>query len=99
MSRSKMDNLSWPDILALAIIGWSAYAATRRGFIAVLMSLVGFALSVIIAFALFLPLSVWLGTQFDWSPIWSTPIAFVGIWLVSGLVFNIIERSILHKFG
>lgn len=94
-----MDNLSWPDVLALAIIGWSAYAATRRGFIAVLMSLIGFALSVIIAFAFFLPLSVWMGAQFNWSPIWSTPVAFVAIWLFSGLVFSIIERSILRKFG
>jgi uncharacterized protein YkwD/uncharacterized membrane protein required for colicin V production len=94
-----MDNLSWPDILALAIIAWSAYSATRRGFVAVLMSLLGFALSLIVAFALFSPLSVWLSAQFEWSPVWSTPVAFVSIWLVSSLVFNIIERTILHKFG
>lgn len=94
-----MDNLSWPDVLVLAIVAWSAYAATKRGFVAVLMSLVGFALSMIVAFAFFGPLSVWLSSQFDWSPIWSAPLAFVIIWVLSSLVFNIIERVILSRFG
>jgi uncharacterized protein YkwD/uncharacterized membrane protein required for colicin V production len=94
-----VDFFSWPDIVVLAIVGWSAYAATRRGFVAVLMSLVGFALSLIVAFTFFPPISDWLSAQFDWSPIWSTPVAFVGLWIVSELVFTILERVITHSFG
>lgn len=94
-----MNNLSWPDVLALVIIGWSAYTATRRGFVAVLMSLLGFALSLIVAFALYAALSSWLAAQFDWSPIWSAPVAFVGLWVMSGFIFNLIERALMHRFG
>ncbi len=94
-----MTDFSWPDLVALVIIGLTAYGAMRRGFVAVLMSLLGFALSLIIGFAFFPPVSEWLATQFDWSLVWSKPIAFVGLWLVAEGVFTLIEHSILKGFG
>ena len=94
-----MTGISWPDVLALLIIGWSAYRATSRGFVAVLMSLLGFAVSLILAFALSPALAFWLSTQFNLSPIWSQPIAFVGIWFLVELVFSLLERLLLERIG
>ena len=94
-----MDSFSWPDLVALAIIAWSAFAATRRGFVAMLMSLLGFALSLIVAFTFFPPVAGWLAGQFQWSLVWTKPLAFVGLWLLSEMMFSLIERRIIRGFG
>lgn len=94
-----MNNIGWPDLIVLGIIIWSAYSATRRGFVAVLLSLLGFAISLIAAFAFFGPLSEFLSTQFGWPLVWTKPIAFVGIWIVVELVFGMTERAIFRRFG
>jgi uncharacterized protein YkwD len=67
--------------------------------VAVLLSLIGFALSLIIAFTFYPPVAGWLSAEFDWSPIWSTPVAFVGLWVLSELLFNVIERAITRGIG
>jgi uncharacterized protein YkwD/uncharacterized membrane protein required for colicin V production len=94
-----MNSVGWPDLIVLGIILWSGYAATRRGFVAVLLSLLSFAVSLIAAFAFFGPLSEFISRQFGWSLIWSKPVAFVGIWIVVELVLGLSERSILGRFG
>src|SRR4051812_35414679 len=95
----ELSRTDWPDLIVLGIIIWSAYTATRRGFVVVLLSLLGFAISLIAAFAFFGPLSEFLSKQFGWSLMWTKPLAFVGIWIVVELVFGISERAILRRFG
>jgi uncharacterized protein YkwD/uncharacterized membrane protein required for colicin V production len=94
-----MNSLGWPDALALIIVLWSAYMATRRGFVAMLLSLLGFAVSLIAAFAFFGPASEFISTQFGWPLLWSKPVAFVAIWLVVELVLGMVERGIVRRYG
>jgi uncharacterized protein YkwD/uncharacterized membrane protein required for colicin V production len=94
-----MNGISWPDIVALLLIAWSAYRAISRGFVAVLMSLLGFAVSLMLAFALSPSLSGWLSSQFALSPIWSEPIAFLGIWFLVEVLFSLLERLLLERIG
>lgn len=91
--------MGWPDLIALGIILWSAYAATRRGFVAVLLSLLGFALSLIVAFTFSGALAEWLTRQFTWGVIWTKPIAFLALWLLTELLLGFVERLILRRFG
>jgi uncharacterized protein YkwD len=67
--------------------------------VAVLMSLLGFAVSLLLAFALSPGLSVWLSDQFSLSPIWSGPIAFVGVWVLVEVAFSVLERVLLERLG
>ncbi len=94
-----MNSAGWPDLIALGVIVLSAYAATRRGFVAVLLSLFGFALSLIAAFSFFPPLADLLTRQFGWPLIWTKPMAFVVLWLVTEIALGLSERAILRRFG
>jgi uncharacterized protein YkwD/uncharacterized membrane protein required for colicin V production len=91
--------MNWVDLVALGIIIWSAWAATQRGFVAVLLSLFGFALSLVVAFTFFPPLSEFLSNQFSIPLIWSKPAAFVGLWCLTEAVFAVAERAVLRRYG
>src|SRR5689334_11749879 len=94
-----MNSFGWPDLVAAGIVVWSAYAATRRGFVAVLLSLIGFAVSLIVAFSFFGPLSEYFNRQFGWSPIWAKPLAFLGLWIVVEIALGLIERAVLRRYS
>jgi uncharacterized protein YkwD/uncharacterized membrane protein required for colicin V production len=91
--------MNWVDLLALGIIIWSAYAATQRGFVAVLLGLIGFAFSLVVAFALFPPVAEWISSHSTIPLIWSKPAAFVGIWCLTQAAYSVAERALLRRFG
>ncbi len=88
-----MGNLGWPDLLVIGIVVLSAYAATRRGFISVMIALAGFVVGLAISFAFYPAVSVWLSGQFGWSPVWSKPAAFAALWVLVEMVFGILQRA------
>lgn len=92
-----MGNLSWPDGLALIIVFISALAATRRGSVSVLLSLAGFVLALITAFALYPVVAGLLVGTFGWSPVWSKPVAFVGIWIVVDGLASLLRSRIAPR--
>jgi uncharacterized protein YkwD/uncharacterized membrane protein required for colicin V production len=93
-----VNNLGWPDLLVLVVVGLSALAATRRGFVPVLLSLVGFVVALIVAFAFYLGVADFLSERFGWSPVWSKPVAFVGLWVAVDVVFGLL-RSLVARRG
>jgi uncharacterized protein YkwD/uncharacterized membrane protein required for colicin V production len=94
-----MTNFSWPDLLVIGIVGLSVLLATRRGFVAVLLSLVGFVVSLLVAFT-FYPLVAQLFTNlFGWEQVWTRPIAFVGLWIVIEGLFGLLEALLHRQFG
>ena len=93
-----MNGFSWPDLLVISGVAFSAWAATRRGFLAVLLSLVGFVLSLLIAFALYRLVAAWLTSAFQWSPVWTVPLSFVGLWVLVEAVFGAIEKLVIRRF-
>jgi uncharacterized protein YkwD/uncharacterized membrane protein required for colicin V production len=91
--------MSWPDLLVIGIVIFSAYLATRRGFVAVMLSLVGFVLALVVAFNFFLACADLLTRQSGWALIWTRPLAFVGLWVLSEVVFEVIERLVMWRMG
>jgi len=94
-----MNNLSWADLAVVAIVGVSIYLAMRRGFVSVLFSLVGFLVALLIAFNLYSPLATFLTNTFGWAPLWSKPIAFVGLWIIVEAIFGLLEGQVLRRRG
>lgn len=94
-----MNNLSWPDLIVLGIVGLSIYLATRRGFVSVLFSLVGFVVALLVAFNLYPPLSQLLTNLFGWAPIWTQPISFVALWVVVEGIFGLLEALLWRRLG
>jgi uncharacterized protein YkwD/uncharacterized membrane protein required for colicin V production len=91
--------MSWPDLLVIGIVIFSAFLATRRGFVAVMLSLGGFVLALIVAFNFFVPVADLLTQQFGWTLVWTRPLAFVGLWVLSEVVFEAIERLVIWRMG
>ena len=69
-----MNNLSWPDLVVVAIIALSIYLATRRGFVSVIFSLVGFVVALLVAFSAYPPIAQFLTDTFGWTTTWSSPV-------------------------
>ncbi|MDQ5823805.1 MAG: CvpA family protein [Chloroflexota bacterium] len=92
-----MSGFSWPDLLVIASVGMSAWAATRRGFLAVLLSLVGFVLSLLISFTFYRAIAAWLTSAFHWNPVWTVPLAFVGLWVLVEALFGLVETLLVRR--
>src|SRR5262245_48756027 len=89
----------WPDLLVAAIVVWYAVFAVRRGFVAVMMSLVAFIAAFVVSFALYPVLAQFMTDHFGWSPVWSRPVAFVGLWLTIELLFSWVARLISSRMS
>jgi uncharacterized protein YkwD len=86
-------------LIVLVVVALFAYRATRTGFLTMLVSLIGFALALLLAFTFYAQLGDWLSRQFGWDTVWSRPIAFVGLWSIVGLLFGVVERLILTRLS
>lgn len=64
-----------------------------------MLSLVGFVLALVVAFNFFLPVADFLTQQFGWALIWTRPLAFVGLWVLSEALFEAIERLVVWRMG
>jgi uncharacterized protein YkwD/uncharacterized membrane protein required for colicin V production len=91
--------LPWPDLLVAGLVALSAWRATRRGFVAVLISLAGFVVALLLAFTFYQPVAQWLTGQFGWTPVWSAPVAFVAIWGITELAFGLVENWLMNRYG
>jgi uncharacterized protein YkwD len=87
----------WPDLLLAAIIVWFAVFAVRRGFVAVLMSLVAFVAAFVLSFTFYPVLAQILTDRFGWSPVWSRPAAFVALWLIIETLFSWTARFVSSR--
>jgi uncharacterized protein YkwD len=67
--------------------------------VAVLISLAGFVVALLVAFTFYSPLAEWITGQFGWSPVWSSPVAFVAIWGLTEVVFAVIEGALMSRYG
>lgn len=92
-----MSSVPWPDLLVVAAVVLSGWAAVRRGFIAVLLSLAGLVLGVALAFILYPVIGAWLVSATGWSPVWAEPLAFLGVWLLLEALFGIAEGLLISR--
>ena len=90
-------SIAWPDLLIILIVLGFAVSAVRRGFVAVLLSLVAFVTAFVLSFALYAPLAGFISDNFGVSPVWSRPVAFAAVWLVIETIFSTATRYIMSR--
>jgi uncharacterized protein YkwD/uncharacterized membrane protein required for colicin V production len=95
--RSEVISLPWPDLLVLAIVIVSAALAVRRGFADVLLSLIGFVIALVLAFALYQGLASLLSDRLGWTPVWAEPLAFIGLWLLVEMGFAMLRHRLIRS--
>ncbi len=87
---------NWVDAALLVLVAGSAWLATRRGFLQVFTSLVGFLITLLAALLFTAPLAAAL-TGLGLQQIWAAPVAFVLIWLVVQLLLAAIGHWMLRR--
>lgn len=69
----------------------------RRGFAAVLLSLIGLAITFVVAFSLYPALATALTSRLGWSPVWTKPVAFIALWTLVETLFSVLGGFLLPR--
>ncbi len=87
---------SWVDLAVVVFVAGIALEATRRGFVAVVLALMRLVLVVSVALLAGPPLADLLTNLAGWSPVWTRPGAFVGLWLLVDLLLGPVTARVLR---
>lgn len=91
--------MSWPDFVAIGLVAVFSLLAIRRGFIAMLLSLVGLVITFVLAFTLYSSLASFLSQKLGWSAIWSRPVAFIALWVVVEALLTLVSNHLIVRLG
>jgi uncharacterized protein YkwD/uncharacterized membrane protein required for colicin V production len=91
--------LNWVDIAIVLVIAWHIADGVRRGFVAALVDLIAFVLSLVVALTSYVQLGEYASIQWGLPSLLARPLAFGAIWLVTGLVVGFIGRIIGAPFA
>ncbi|HMQ35877.1 MAG TPA: CvpA family protein [Chloroflexaceae bacterium] len=92
--------MNWIDLLLLALVLLGALNGARRGLVLGVIDLLGWVAGLALALSFAEPLGAWLAPRVPWPAAWSTPVAFLGIFLLSGVVAAALAGAVaawLHK--
>ena len=91
--------MSWVDIAILLVIAWHIAGGVRRGFVASLVDLAAFVLSLIVALTCYVQLGDWAAEQWNLPSLLARPLAFGAIWILTGVVVGLVGRIIGAPFS
>jgi uncharacterized protein YkwD len=89
--------VNWVDLAVVAVIVLFAALAVGQGFVQVMTNLVGFLLTLLVAFLGHPPVADLLSERWGLAPLWARPVAFVGVWLGAQLVYSILVKLLLSR--
>ncbi len=91
--------MNWVDIAILLVIAWHIADGVRRGFVAALVDLVAFVVSLVVALTAYVQLGDWAAVQWNLPSLLARPLAFGAIWIVSGFVVSLFGRIVGAPFS
>jgi uncharacterized protein YkwD len=89
--------MNWIDILFILIISFAMYGGWRIGFIRGTINLLSWAVSLAIGFLLYKPVGNFLNDHFSSHEVWSFPLAFILLIVLSRLVFLLAVNRIFYR--
>lgn len=90
-------NFNWVDLLLVFVVLLSVIFGWYRGFILGLLDLLRWIGSLFAALYFYQSAARWLGAVTDWSEIWTPPISFVLIVLITSLVIQVLGYALLRR--
>jgi uncharacterized protein YkwD/uncharacterized membrane protein required for colicin V production len=91
--------VNWIDIAILLVIAWHIADGVRRGFVAALVDLAAFVVSLVVALTGYVQLGEWAAARWNLPSLLARPLAFGAIWIVTGLVVSLFGRIIGAPFS
>ncbi len=91
--------MNWVDIAIVVVIAWHIADGVRRGFVASLVDLIAFVVSLVVALTTYVQLGDWAAAQWSLPSLLARPLAFAAIWIVTGLLVSFIGRIIGAPFS
>ena len=85
------------DLLLLLVIAASVWGGWRRGFIIGILDLLRWVLSFVAALFLYRPVSLWLSAVTGWTEVWTQPMAFIFVMIVTGILIQILGNRLLKR--
>ena len=86
------------DIILVLLVLVSVLNGWRRGFILVVLELLGWAMIVIAGLRFYQPVAKWLGAHVDiWSEVWDRPIAFILVAIIVGVAVQSLGYALLRR--
>ena len=92
-----VNGFNWVDGLVVLIVLITAGLAISRGFVQVMTNLVGFVLTLLLAFLWHGVFADFLTQHLGLAPLWARPLAFVLVWLVAQGVYTLLARLLLGR--
>jgi uncharacterized protein YkwD/uncharacterized membrane protein required for colicin V production len=89
--------LNWVDLIILLVVLVFAGLAMSRGFVQVMTNLMGFMLTLLVAFLGHGGLAVTLTNGLGWAPLWARPVAFMVLWAAAQLAYALLVRLFLSS--
>lgn len=90
-------NINWVDILLVLLVIISIFGAYRRGFILSALDLVRWLGSLLAALFFYKPLSDRIAPLTGWSEIWTQPLAFIFLVVLTGILMQIAANAGLRR--
>ncbi|HYF30720.1 MAG TPA: CvpA family protein [Chitinophagaceae bacterium] len=84
------------DLLLVIIVLLSAWAGWRRGFIIGSLDLIGWIGSVVVALLFYRPVAGFIERNIALLGVWSLPVAFLAVMLITRILFSIITNRFLR---
>ncbi len=81
----------------MATVVLFAAVAVSRGFVQVTTNLVGFVLTLLVALLWHPQVAAFLTAQMGLAPMWAQPVAFLGVWLGTQLVYSLLVKLLLGR--
>ena len=85
------------DLLLLLVIAASVWGGWRRGFIIGILDLLRWVVSFVAALFLYRPVSLWLSAVTGWTEVWTQPMAFIFVMIVTGILIQILGNRLLKR--
>lgn len=84
------------DVILIVVVLFSAWAGWRRGFIAGSLDLIGWIGSVVVALLYYRPVAEFIEGDLASFNVWTLPIAFLAVMLITRLLFSLLTRLLLR---
>jgi uncharacterized protein YkwD len=86
--------VNWVDILVVLVVALYAIHGWRRGFIILVIEMIGFAVTMAVPWIFYREFTPWLQKTLNWSYSFAKAGSFSLLWLMAGIIYAFVARKV-----